>query len=383
MPPRIYLDNAATSWPKPESVYASVEGFLRDIGAAAGRGGYGAAVQADKIVSDARSVVRALLGAASTKSILFTFNGTDALNTVIHGCLSAGDHVITTDLEHNSVLRPLSFLRAKLGIDITYIGCDERGLVEPKDVAVALRPGTRLVIVSHASNVTGAIQPVAAIANRLEGHEALFLVDAAQTVGHCPVDITQLGADAVAASGHKGMLGPLGTGVLYMGSRAIERVASFRQGGTGSLSEETNQPWELPDKYESGNLNVAGLAGLGAGCQYLLERGIDTVRGHLERLDERLIDQFDDLTNVKLFGPLDPADRCGVTSFCVNGYPPQDVAAILDASFGIQVRAGLHCAPRMHQALGTLETGGTVRVSVGPFNTESDIAALVGALRQL
>jgi cysteine desulfurase/selenocysteine lyase len=380
---RIYLDNAATSWPKPESVYAAVDGYLREIGAAASRGGYQAALQSDQIVADTRDRLRRLIGARSSRSVVMTFNGTDGLNTVIRGCLRHGDHVVTTDIEHNSVLRPLKFLESQLGIAIDYAPCDECGRVDPAEIDRHLRPQTRLVVVSHASNVTGTLQPIDEIAAQLTDHDALLLVDAAQTLGHVPIDVEALGVDALASSGHKGLLGPLGTGVLYLSSRAVESVHSLRQGGTGTTSETDIQPAEPPEKYESGNLNVVGIAGLGAGCQYLLDRGVDDVHRQLTNLDAQLRLAITELPAVEVFGPPAANHGVGITSFRIPGYEPQEIAAVLDASFGIQVRAGLHCAPRMHRSLGTIDVGGTIRASLGPFNNEQDVAAVVDALREL
>ena len=261
---RIYLDNAATSFPKPESVYAAMDDYNRRNGAAIGRGAYRAAIDATAIVQRCRRKIADLLGAEGPERILFTFNGTDSLNLALHGVLQAGDHVITSVVDHNSVLRPLSELRRKLGVEVTHVGANPAGKVDPLDFKRALRPNTKLIALIHASNVTGTIQPIAAVGQIAREAGVLFLVDAAQTAGHLPIDLRNLPVDILAAPGHKGLLGPLGTGVLYVRPGIEQRLASFRQGGTGTRSEDDMQPESLPDKYESGNHNAPGLAGLEA-----------------------------------------------------------------------------------------------------------------------
>jgi selenocysteine lyase/cysteine desulfurase len=288
---------------------------------------------------------------------------------------------VTTVVEHNSVLRPLTELTQRLGIEVNYAPCDEVGVVDTAAIGAALRPTTRLVVVSHASNVTGAIQPIEGIAEMLHGHPALFLVDAAQSLGHVPIDIS-CGIDLLASSGHKGLLGPLGTGVLYIGADAEPCMTSFRQGGTGTASEDDHQPSSLPAKYESGNLNVPGIAGLLAGVQFVNERGIAALRRHERELSARLINGLCRLDEVTLYGPNSGDDRVGVVSFNLASHDPHEVASLLDATAGIEVRSGLHCAPRMHAALGTLARNGTVRLSVGPFNTTDEIDAAADAIRR-
>lgn len=381
-PPRIYLDNAATSWPKPTAVYEAVDHYQRELGAAAGRSAYQTATAVARLVEQTRWAVAKLIAAQEARRVVFAFNGTDALNTAIHGVLRPADHVVTTVVEHNSVLRPLAELVQRSGIQVSYVSCDDVGVVDVAAIQAALRPTTRLVVVSHASNVTGAIQPIAGIAELLSDHPALLLIDAAQSLGHLPIDVTR-GIDLLASSGHKGLLGPLGTGILYVGEQAEPCLNSFRQGGTGTLSEDDHQPQSLPEKYESGNLNVMGIAGLWAGVQFVTERGVATLRAHEQALSERLIAGLRQGENVVLYGPASAADRVGVVSFNLAGHDPHDVATLLDATAGIEVRAGLHCAPRMHAALGTLALNGTVRVSVGPFNTADEIDTTLAALRSI
>jgi selenocysteine lyase/cysteine desulfurase len=240
-----------------------------------------------------------------------------------------------------------------------------------------------LVVVTHASNVTGAVQPIPAIGRALKDHDALFLVDAAQSLGHIPVEVDSLGADLLAAPGHKGLLGPLGTGILYLGGGVEKRLQPLRFGGTGTESQVDRQPETLPDRYESGNHNVPGILGLGAGVEFLLSRGVDSAGRHEQRLTARLLQRLGALSGVTVYGPPSAEARVAVVSLSVRGYDPQEMASILDAAYRIQVRSGLHCAPRMHEALGTTQQGGTVRLSLGPFTTEEDVDAAAAAIAEL
>lgn len=382
MPPRVYLDNAATSWPKPDAVYDAVDQYLRGNGAAAGRGAYQHAMLASRHVQGARRQVATLLGAEDSQRIVFAFNGTDALNLAIHGLLREGDHVITTDAEHNSVLRPLAFARRHRSAEITHVPVDGRGLLDPDQIRQAIRPNTRLIAMVHASNVTGTIQPLDDVLAIAREHDLLTLVDAAQTAGHLPIDVARRGIDLLATSGHKGLLGPLGTGVLYVGPRVESEVLPLRQGGTGSISDQEEQPDALPDRLEPGNHNVAGLVGLQQGVTFLLEQG-SKVREHELRLTRRLLEGLESLEPWEVLGPTSLEHRVGVVSLRLPGVDPQDLAAILDAEYGIEVRSGLHCAPRIHRHLGTADAGGTLRFSVGPLTQESDIDLALDALAEL
>src|SRR5262245_47103443 len=335
---RIYLDNAATSWPKPDSVYAAVERAMRELGAPAGRSAYAEAAQVEQAVLNVRKDIAGLIGADDPRRIVFTLNGTDALNTAIHGALAfslqAGggrlkselEHVVTTVAEHNSVLRPLRALEEAGQIEVTRVGCGAEGLVDPADVQAALRPQTRLIVMTHASNVTGALQPAAAVGSIARQCGALFLLDAAQTLGDLPIDVKALTVDLLAAPGHKGLLGPLGTGVLYVRPGVEARMTSFRQGGTGSRSEEDRQPDFLPDKFESGNLNVPGILGLGAGVAYRSagfspsQRGqastndLSRAEARTTELTARLLDGLTSIPGVTTYGPRSPQQRVGIVS---------------------------------------------------------------------
>lgn len=380
---RIYLDNAATSFPKPESVYEAVDRYNRQLGAAVGRSAYRSAVDVQKTVDRCRQQAAALLGAESSARILFTFNGTDGLNLALHGLINPGDHVVTSVVEHNSVLRPLRDLQERQNVEVTYVDCDEEGRIDPAAIQAALCSRTRLVTVLQASNVTGTIQPVEDIGEVAHAAGALFLVDAAQSAGHLPLNVGDAPIDLLACPGHKGLLGPLGTGLLYVAPGVEEQLRSVRQGGTGSRSEEDRQPAQLPDKYESGNHNAPGLFGLNAALSFLQEKGIGELRRHEQELTARLLEGLQEIPGLQIPGGLSPENRVGVVSVSHPGWEPQVFSSLLDEHFGIETRAGLHCAPRIHQRLGTLQKGGTVRFSVGPFNTAAHIEQAVSAVREL
>jgi cysteine desulfurase family protein len=385
MPPtdRIYLDNAATSWPKPAVVYDAVDRYLRFNGAPAGRGAYGEAVEVERLVNESRKRIATLIGESEPRRIIFTSNGTDSLNLAIHGLLRAGDHVVTTVCEHNSVLRPLRELERIAGVTVTRIECGANGIVEPSDFESAIKSNTKLFALTHAANVTGAIQPAEEIGAIARSHGIRFLVDAAQSIGHIPVLAKQLQADLIAAPGHKGLLGPLGTGVIYIAPGVEELLCATRQGGTGTASENDWQPETLPDKYESGNHNVPGIIGLGAALAYLAEREVADIRQHEQRLTSRLLEGFHSFDNVAIHGPQDAECQVGVVSITIDGYDPQEIATMLDASYSVQVRSGFHCAPLMHSKLGTRDRGGTVRFSIGAFTTSEQIDHAIKAVREI
>ncbi len=380
---RIYLDNAATSWPKPEAVYAAVERWQRELGAPAGRGVYREAGEVERLVADARRRAADLLGAEEPRRIIFTCNGTDSLNLALHGLLRPGDHVVTSVVEHNSVLRPLRQLEELHSVEVTRVPCDHAGLIDPDDIRAAIRRHTKLIVLVHVSNVTGAIQPVEAVGRIARDHGVLFLVDAAQSLGHLPVNVREIGADLLASPGHKGLLGPLGTGLLYVAPGVEERLAAVRQGGTGTQSDEDRQPDSLPDKYEAGNHNVPGIIGLGAGLAFVRDRGLDRIRAHDRELTTRLIAGLSEIAGVKIYGPRNSDRQSGVVSITIEGYDPQEAAGMLDTAYSIQARPGLHCAPLMHRALGTVSIGGTLRFSLGVFTTQEEIDAAIRGVAEL
>ena len=384
-PTRIYLDNAATSFPKPEPVVRAVTEFLTQCGVAAGRGSSRRATELDGRIVACRAAQARLWNAESPREIVFTFNGTDSLNLAIHGCLRPGDHVVTTELEHNSVLRPLRMWETEHGVTLTIIPPGEDGRISPDRIRDALRPNTRLVAMTHASNVTGVVQPICEVGDQLRQRaKILFLVDAAQTAGHIPIDVQRAGIDLLCCSGHKGLLGPLGLGVAYIRASRVSEVRSYRQGGTGSQSESLDQPATAPDKYESGNPNAPGIVGLSAGLDWIHSQGVDSLRARSSLLVNQLYDGLTANPSVRVLSPSPSVvENAGVISFIVDGIDPRITATLLDAHFGIEVRAGLHCAPLVHRCLDTLESGGTVRASPGPFTTEADIDFLLTALMMI
>ncbi|RMF74141.1 MAG: aminotransferase class V-fold PLP-dependent enzyme, partial [Planctomycetota bacterium] len=375
-PKRRYLDNAATSFPKAPGVVEAVNTFLTNVGVSAGRSGFREALAAESLLKGARHNLRKLFGCGPEDHVVFGLNGTDALNTAIHGLLRPGDHVVTSAMEHNSVLRPLRTLVDAGRISLTIVEADPRStIVTPDEVRNALRPDTRLVVMTHASNVTGALQPVAEVGALCREHNALMLLDAAQTAGHVPIDFGALPVDLIAAPGHKGLLGPLGTGVLVIRAGVEEQLAPLRQGGTGSLSEQPTQPRHLPDRLEAGSHNVPGVAGLAASSAWLLERGVSEIRAAEQHLAALLIDRLEACAGLRWFGPRDER-RVAVFSVVIDGLEPAELSAILEQRFGILTRSGLHCAPLAHRTIGTAASGGTTRISPGPFTTTEDIDAV-------
>jgi len=383
---RIYLDNAATSFPKPPGVIAAMTRFANDIGASPGRGAYAESREAGQLLETCRERLRALLGGQSSAHVIFTLNASDALNLAIHGLLNPGDHAITTFMDHNSVLRPLSELTAAGVIQQTRIVCDPKsGLLDVTALGRAIRKNTRLIAVAHASNVTGTLQSIRDIGKLAREHEIPFLVDAAQTAGHVPLDIESDFIDLVAVPGHKGLLGPLGTGALYIRPGLEDKLRTVRQGGTGSNSELDVQPEFLPDKYEPGSHNAIGIVGLSEALKYILEQGVQSLWDHDRELTQAMLDVLGrDLPGLRWYGPRRLGDRVGV--FCVRlaSYEkPQDLSDALEARFGLLTRSGIHCAPLAHQTIGTYPLGGTTRFSFGAFTTVEDVQALGDALESL
>lgn len=372
----IYLDNAATSYPKPPAVYAAVLDAMQQIGASPGRGGYGAALQASRLLFDTREALASFLGCDDASRIIFTHSATEALNMAVRGLLQPGDHVVTTSMEHNSLLRPL-FMLEKAGVELSIVPADGEGLVHPDDIRRALRPKTRLVALAHVSNVTGGIQPVAEIAAVAREAGALVLLDAAQSVGCLPVDMQALGVDLLAAPGHKGLLGPQGTGLLAVAPRV--RLCPLLAGGTGSSSDQDQQPEGFPEGFEAGTHNLPGIAGLRAGIAFLAATGVSTVAEREHDHGCYLREHLSVLRGCRLHGPADPAKRVGLLSLTVAGWDPSALAFELDRVYGIAVRSGLHCAPRAHRTIGTYP-GGTVRISPGWFTTTEELEHCCTAL---
>jgi len=375
----IYFDNAATSWPKPEGVRAALSDYFGDAGGNPGRSGHRMSVAAARIVENAREALAELFQANDSSRIVFSQNATHALNLALYGLLHPGDHVVTTSVEHNSVMRPLRHLET-LGVELTVVACTSDGTLDVSHVRRALRPHTRLLVTTHASNVVGTLLPVRELAALARDHDVLYLVDASQTAGAIPIGVQEIGVDLLAFTGHKALLGPTGTGGLYI--REGVALTPLIRGGTGSESAQETQPEFLPDLHESGTLNVAGIAGLAAGVRFLSEIGVEAVEVYERKLVAQFLAGAAEISGIKLHGPKDPVRQCGVVSFNVAGATPSEVGLILDESFGIMARTGLHCAPATHRTMGTYPTG-TVRFSFGWFNTAAEVEQALKALREI
>lgn len=374
----IYFDNAATSHPKPKAVLEAVARAMTDFNANPGRSGHPAALAAARAVLDTREKLAALLNAPDAMRVVHCFNCTDALNLAIKGSLRAGDHVVATALEHNSVLRVLAGLAARGRIDFTLVKPRPDGFIDPADVLDALTPRTTLIVCTHASNVTGAVQPVAAIGQLAREKGIRYLIDGAQALGGMPVDVQALNCDLYAFPGHKSLLGPQGTGGLYI--RPGMTLFTLREGGTGSSSDRLLQPAELPERYESGTVNLPGIAGLGAGCGYVAEH-LSQIMMRERELTQALWEGLNTMEGVALYSPGREAERAGIVSFNVADLS-SDQAADLLSQRGFAVRGGLHCAPEAHRFLGTLRRG-AVRASLGHANTFEEVEQFLAAVRGL
>jgi len=376
----IYLDNAATSWPKPPMVADRVREAILHQGGNPGRSGHAMSLAAGKLLEEARNKLAHLFNVADPHRIVFALNATDALHLAINGSLEEGGHVIISSMEHNAVTRPLHRYQERGGC-VTKIPMDPVSGVDPENVKKALRKDTRLVVMTHASNVCGTVNPIKEIGLVCREAGVPLLVDASQSAGCLPVDVEAMNIDMLAFPGHKSLLGPTGTGGLYI--REGVEMAPVRLGGTGLHSEEQDQPREMPFRYESGTQNVQGLAGLAAGLDYIEEEGLDAIESKEESLTSLLLEGLAPIEGLSLYGPPKGVRRAPVVSFTLENVDPIEIAAILDQSFAIAVRAGLHCAPDAHGTIGTLAAGGTVRVSPGPYNTEEDIQRVVDAIGEI
>ena len=377
----IYLDNAATSFPKPELVYLAMDSFARTKLSNPGRAGHRMAVAAERTLDEGRHLLNQFFRGEGVERWIFAYNCTDALNLAIKGTVRPGDHVVTSDLEHNSVSRPLRKLEKDGVITLTRVAAKD-GYLDPSDIVHAMVPGkTSLVALTHASNVLGTVQPIETIAPMVREAGALFLVDAAQSAGLVPIDLKSTPIDFLAFPGHKALYGPTGTGALYVGPRANPRP--WREGGTGGDSASETMPQQLPYFLEGGTPNILGIAGLIAGIQWVAERGVEASREHEVGLMSKVVDWVEGNDGWSYAGRWEPATHVGALSLIVpEGLTPQEMGAILDSSFDIAIRPGLHCSPYAHKAIGTFPDG-TLRVSPGPFSTEADIDHLLAALAEI
>ncbi len=377
----IYLDNAASSWPKPEPVIRAVERILRDVGANPGRSAHHLSVEAAVIMTEARQEAAALFGIADPLRIVFTRNATESLNIITHGLLRAGDHVVTSSMEHNSVMRPLSAARDR-GVSVKVVRCSRTGELDPDDVRRALTRKTRLIVMTHASNVSGTILPVHEVGAIARDRGIPLCVDAAQSAGCLTIDVEGMYIDLLAFTGHKSLYGPQGTGGLFIRPGLEEHIAPLMMGGTGSASEHEEQPLFMPDKYESGTPNTVGIAGLLEGLRFVSSRGVPSIRKHEMGLLARLTEGLAGIPGVRVHGLTDPGRKIAVVSFSVDGMDPSEVSFRLDEEHGIMSRPGLHCAPSAHRTLDTFP-GGTVRFAPGVFNTAEQVLTALDAVSSI
>ena len=388
-PRRLYMDNAATSFPKPRAVIDAVVRYMNDLGASAGRGAYREAVETGALINECRRRLNRLFNGERPEHFVFTLNCSDALNLAIKGLIDPADgggpaHAICTHIDHNSILRPLAELEERGLVTQTRVPVDcATGLVDPGEIRKAIRPDTRMIAITHVSNVTGTVQPIREIGRIAREADVPFVVDAAQSAGHLPIDVRADHIDLLAAPGHKALLGPTGTGFLYLRPGMERRVRTVREGGTGSISEQPVQPQFMPDKYEPGSHNAAGIIGLSEGVRWILERGVERLADHDRDLTRTFLEGVSDVEGLTYYGPRGVRDRIGVFSVRIDGFDPHELSAILEGSYGILTRSGIHCAPLCHQAIGTADCGGATRFSFGPFLTVQDVKFATDALAEI
>jgi cysteine desulfurase/selenocysteine lyase len=385
-PRRLYMDNAATSFPKPRAVMEEMTRYAQDLGASAGRGAYTEAMETGALIGECRRRLNTLFHGQNPNHFIFTLNCSDGLNLAIKGLIDPRSraHTICSHIDHNSILRPLAALEDMGCIEQTRVPVDSRsGLVDPDEIRKAIRPDTKLIAMTHASNVTGTVQPIRAIGAIARQRGIPFIVDAAQSAGHIPIDVQADNIDLLAGPGHKGLLGPLGTGFLYIRPGQEKMLRPLKEGGTGSVSENDRQPDFLPDKYESGSHNAIGIIGLSAAVAWILEQGIEKLAALEMDLVRTFIDGVSDVPGLSYYGPQGVRNRLGVFSVHIEGLEAQELSAILESSYGILTRSGLHCAPLAHQAIDTARFGGTTRLSFGPFLSKQDVKYATDALAEI
>jgi cysteine desulfurase / selenocysteine lyase len=377
----IYFDNAATSWPKPPETIAAMQNYMQNIGGSPGRSGHRLSIEAARIVFDTREKLAQLFNVSDPLRIVLTRNATEGLNIAIFGFLKPGDHVITSGMEHNSVMRPLRAMESK-GVGITVVPCAIDGLIDPGDIVKAIKNNTKAIFITNASNVTGTVMPVSDIGRIAREHGIILCIDAAQTAGCYPIDVEEMNIDLLAFTGHKALCGPSGIGGLYIREGLEKRIEPICVGGTGSRSEVEEQPDFMPDRFEAGTPNTVGIAGLQAGVDFVLSKNIAQIKEREETLVKMFIEGVSNLPGIILYGQKSVDRRTPVVSFNISGMDPAAVALEMDERFGIMSRAGLHCAPSAHKTIGTYPTG-TVRFSFSYFNTEEQIISSIEALKKI
>lgn len=377
----IYLDNGATSFPKPQEVYTFMDSFYRRLGVNPGRSGYDICMEAGEVVEDTRKALTEFFNGTDPNRLCFSYNSTDALNLIIFGMLEKGDHAITTTIEHNSVLRPLYHLWQSTGVEVDHIPLNIQGFVDPDDFKAKFKPNTKLVIVNHASNVIGTIQPIGEIGKLCRANGIPLAIDASQSVGKIPVDMDALNLDVIAFTGHKSLLGPTGIGGLYV-REGIE-IRHTRAGGTGVRSAVRTHLDEYPFRLEYGTPNTVGIAGLKAGLEWVKAKGLDELYRHEMELTTMLRDGLQKIPGVTLYCQEDLTDHISILLFNVDGMDAQNTGTLMDVDYNIACRTGLHCAPLVHDHLGTTQIHGAVRFGIGPFNTEAHIQAAIQAVSEI
>lgn len=374
---QVYLDNAATSFPKPDCVLRGINDYMLNNGTSSSRGGYRRAIESDHMVYETRKLIGQLFNHSKASDVIFTANVTESLNLAIRGILHQGDHVITSSIEHNSVWRCIKTLERDRNISITQIKCSSTGITVPSDVEENIQKNTKLIVFNHASNVVGTIQPVSEIGEIAKRNNIPFLVDAAQTAGALPIDMVRDNIALLAFTGHKSLLGPTGIGGLVINWGGY--IEPWKAGGTGGDSVNPFQPDYLPNKFEAGTLNIAGIAGLQESLKYILEKTVEQIRTEEFEITRYALDKLENLSGIQVYGPRDPEQIVGVISFNMIGIAAEEVGAWLDQNYDIMVRTGLHCAPLIHEIMGTKEKG-TVRLGIGHYTDKDDIDYLIDAL---
>lgn len=377
----IYLDNGATSFPKPEVVYTFMDTFYRKFGVNPGRSGFDLCIETGDLLEETRKMMASFFNGSNPERLCFGYNSTDSLNLIINGLLSRGDHAISSTLEHNSVLRPLYHKQIDEGVEVDYLPFDRQGFIDPDDIAKKIKKSTKLVIINHASNVIGTIQPITEIGKLCREKGILFAIDASQSAGKIPIDIEEQNLDIVAFTGHKSLMGPTGIGGLYVKDGVDIRLT--RAGGTGVRSAVRTHLFDYPYRLEYGTPNMHGIAGLNAGVKWVMNQGISTIHKQEMRLTSLLIDGLKDCDDIHLHCQDDLSNHIGVVSFNINGLEASNTGTLLDVDYNIACRTGLHCAPLVHEQIGTAKLHGSVRFGIGPFNTESDITSAVEAIKSI
>jgi len=374
-----YFDNAATTYPKPVGVYDSIMTAMKEYGANPGRSGHKMALQASRGVFETRELLAELFNVKNSMNIALTFNATEGLNMGIKGALKPGDHVITTAMEHNSVLRPIKYME-KYGIQSTILNCNEKGQIDLRDLKAAIKHNTKMIVSTHVSNLTGTIMPIYEIGKIAREKNIIFMVDGSQSAGVYDIDVEAMNIDILAFPGHKGLLGPQGTGGIYI--REGIQLESYMQGGTGSASNSMIHPDIMPDKFESGTANAPGIVGLGAGIKFIKQIGIENIRKHEEEITQYFLDEVSKIEGIKIYGPKNVKEQGAVVALNIRDVDSSEVSFILDDEYDIAVRPGLHCAPMAHKTLGTLSQG-AVRFSFGYFNTLTEVEYGIKALHEI